>query len=179
LLRRTDEDEFRAFATVRIPGLRRSAYLLCGDAHAADDLVSTVLIKLYRNWRRLATVDHPDAYVRRVLVTSWTDELRRPWRRERTSAVVPDPPPHHDAYRLDRFTLMPLLARLTPKRRAVVVLRFYEDLSVEQTAEIMRCSPGTVKTHTHRALEDLRKLLPEALGRPGSGRSTSSEGAAI
>jgi RNA polymerase sigma-70 factor (sigma-E family) len=160
-LRRTDEDDFRAFATARIPAMRRSAYLLCGDAHLADDLVSVVLIKLYRRWRRVASFDHPEAYVRRILVTTWRDELRRPWRREQVAAAIPDRP-MYDTDQSDRFALMPLLARLTPKRRAVLVLRFFEDLSVEQTANIMRCSPGTVKTHTHRALADLREQIAHA-----------------
>src|SRR3954452_15047966 len=82
-VRGTDENDFREFAAARIPKLRRSAYLLCGDVHAADDLVSDVLIKLYRKWRHVTTVEHPDAYLHRMLVNTWMDELRRPWRRER------------------------------------------------------------------------------------------------
>ena len=148
----------------RIPGLRRSAYLLCGDAHRADDLVSNVLVKVYRNWSRLSAMDHPDAYLRRMLHRVWLDELRCPWRRERAAATLPDPPPHHDPSPVDRLALVAVLGRLTPRRRAALVLRFFEDLSVEQTAEIMGCSAGTVKALTHRAQADLRELMsPVAL----------------
>jgi RNA polymerase sigma-70 factor (sigma-E family) len=158
-VRADEEREFREFVAARIPELRRSAYLLCGNPHLADDLVSNALLRVYRKWRRVASAEQPTAYLRRVLVNVWIDEQRRPWRRERVVDTLPEPPPHLDADQADRPMLVALLRQLTPKRRAVLVLRFFEDLSVEQTAEVMSCSAGTVKTHTHRGLADLRVLM--------------------
>src|SRR5690349_18417329 len=123
-MRAADERAFRDFIAPRLDGLRRSAYLLCGDQHLADDVVSTTLAKLVRTWRRVARVDHPDAYLRRMLVTSFLDERRRPWRRERPVTPLPEPPPVAPAEVVDRVTLLGLLQRLPPRRRAVLVLRF-------------------------------------------------------
>jgi RNA polymerase sigma-70 factor (sigma-E family) len=155
-----EEREFREYVTSRLPALRRSAYLLCGDRHAADDVVSVALGKLFRHWRRVSRLQQPDAYVRKMLVHAWFDERRRPWwRREHTAAELPEPPPAAEPDVTERLHLLALLDRLPAKRRAVLVLRFLDDLGVEETAEIVGCSPGTVKTHTARGLADLRALL--------------------
>src|SRR5262249_37678272 len=139
--------------------LRRTAYLLCGDWHTADDLVSTALVKLFRHWRRVSTMDNIDAYARRTLLRAWLDERRRPWRREHSRAVLPDSvnPSGHD--RAERIAFLALLNELPARRRAVLVLRFFCDLSVEETAEVLGCATGTVKSQTARALDSLRARL--------------------
>jgi RNA polymerase sigma factor (sigma-70 family) len=138
--------------------LRRAAYLLCRDWHLADDLVSVTIDKLYRNWRQACGATSLDAYVQRILTNVWLDERRRPWRREIVTDRVPEYPHQPDAVD-DRLPLPDLLGTLTPRRRAAVVLRFYCDLSVEETADILGCSPGTVKSLTARALQSLNRRL--------------------
>lgn len=166
-MRADDEREFREFVAVRLPALRRSAYLLCGDRHGADDLVSIAIGKLFRSWVKVSRLDNPDGYLRKVLVNGWLDERRRPWRREHSRAEPPDrvtiPAPDRDV--AERLTLLAALDRLPSRRRAVLVLRFFDDLSVEQTAEILGMAGGTVKTHTARGLADLRALLDVAPSR--------------
>src|SRR4029079_14224207 len=142
--------------------LRRIAYLLCHDWHTADDLVSVTIGQLYRNWSHAKGADHLDAYVRTILLRSWLDERRRPWRREQATDDLPEVAVDDPADALERMTLLQLLASLTPRRRAAVVLRFYFDLSVEQTAEELGCSAGTVKSLTARALE----AMTARAGRP-------------
>lgn len=158
-MRAREEREFREFVAARLTALRRSAYLLCGDIHAADDVVSATLAKLFRLWRRVSRLEQPDAYLRRMLVTTYLDERRRPWRRERPTDAVPEPPPVPATDVVDRMALLGLLDRLPPRRRAVLVLRFFEDLSVEQTADALGCAVGTVKAHTHQGLADLRAMV--------------------
>ncbi|MFI2708837.1 SigE family RNA polymerase sigma factor [Micromonospora sp. NPDC018662] len=157
------DDEFREYVSARLEPLRRTAYLLCRDWHTADDLVSITVSKLYRNWRRARAADNLDAYVRGMLTNAWLDERRRPWRRERSTDDVPD--------RADltagepavgeREALLDLLGQLAPRRRAVVVLRFYCDLSVEETAQVLGVSSGTVKSQAARALATLRLLASQ------------------
>ena len=141
---------------------RRSAYLLCGDRHGADDLASIAIGKLFRSWGRISQMEEPVAYLRKMLVNAWLDERRRPWRRERSTAELPDAPGAPEPDVAQRVELLRLLARLPARRRAVLVLRFLDDLSVEQTAEVLGCTTGTVKTHTARGLADLRGLLAAA-----------------
>jgi RNA polymerase sigma-70 factor (sigma-E family) len=157
-----DVEAYREYVVSRIDPMRRVAYLLCGDWHTADDLLSTALVKLFRQWRRVSAMDNPDAYLRRMLLRVWLDERRRPWRREHPTDVVPDrsvvggePTDQVD----DRLAVLALLAELPPRRRAVLVLRYFCDLSVEQTAEELGCSTGTVKSQTARALDALRARM--------------------
>lgn len=163
-MNRADEDEYRQFVAVRLEPLRRTAYLLCRDWHTADDLVSITIGKLYRHWRRVRAADNVDAYVRGVLTHAWLDELRRPWRRERSTDELPEqadlvlPEPSL----ADREMLLDLLGQLPPRRRAVLVLRFYCDLSVDETAGILGISAGTVKSQAARGLEALRLLMTGA-----------------
>jgi len=165
-------DGYREFVVSRIDQFRRTAYLLSGDWHTADDLVSGALVRLLRHWRRVSAMEDPDAYVRRMLLRGWLDERRRPWRRERSTAEPVEPrgtaPAGHDAVP-ERMALMALLAELPPRRRAVLVLRFFCDLSVEETAAELNISPGTVKSQTARALEALRDRLNDK----GEDRATS------
>jgi len=153
-----DEAAYREYVTHRMDGLRRTAYLLCGDWHTADDLVSAALVKLLRHWRRVSAMEAPDAYVRRMLLRAWLDERRRPWRREHVTAALPDRAVR-SADPTDRLHVLALLAELPPRRRAVLVLRYFCDLSVEETAAALDCSEGTVKSQTARALDSLRARL--------------------
>jgi RNA polymerase sigma-70 factor (sigma-E family) len=153
-----DEAGYREYVTHRLDGFRRTAFLLCGDWHQADDLVSIALVKLLRHWRRVSAMAQPDAYVRRVLLRTWLDERRRPWRRERPTLTVPDRPAE-TADRDARMDVMTHLAELPPRRRAVLVLRYFCDLSVEETAAALGCTEGTVKSQTARALDTLRARM--------------------
>lgn len=156
-----DVEGYREFVAGRMDQLRRTAYVLSGDWHTADDLVSTTLVKLYRHWNRACTMDNPDAYARRILLRAWLDERRRPWRREHARQAVPDRPTAERGTDqvVDRMAMLGLLAELSPKRRAVLVLRYFCDLSVDEAAATLNCSPGTVKSQTARALQTLRARL--------------------
>jgi RNA polymerase sigma-70 factor (sigma-E family) len=143
--------------------LRRTAFLLCRDWHLTDDLVSITIGKLYRHWHRVHAVEHLDAYVRRILVRTWLDERSRPWRREEPTDTLPEVAVGTGTNGVvERAGLLDLLAGLPPRRRAAVVLRLYCDLSVEETAEILDCSEGTVKSQTARGLDTLRARIAEA-----------------
>ncbi|MEU8014172.1 SigE family RNA polymerase sigma factor [Micromonospora parva] len=156
-----DVEGYRDYVSARLEPLRRTAYLLCGDWHTADDLVSAALVKLLRHWPRVSAMDHPDAYVRRTLLRVWLDERRRPWRREAAWAEVPDSAVAATGTdgAADRLTIIALLAELPPRRRAVLVLRYFCDLSVEETARELGCTAGTVKSQSARAIEALRGRL--------------------
>jgi RNA polymerase sigma-70 factor (sigma-E family) len=161
-----DEATFREFAQARMGPLHRTAYLLCGDWHTADDLVSSALVRLYRHWRRVSAMENIDAYARRTLLNLWLDERRRPWRREHPGYVPDREVPVADT--AQRVALMAYLAELPPRRRAVLVLRYFCDLSVEETAEALGCSAGTVKSQTSRALDALRQRMGGDSGRAGT-----------
>lgn len=155
---RRDEPYITYVAAAR-PRLYRAAYLLCGDAHRAEDLVQVALAKLYVAWPRAARADSIDAYVRRILVNVHRDETRRPWRREK-------PVEDHDldgvAVARDLESedeLLDALRELPPGQRRVVVLRHYWGLSVDETAADLGVSSGTVKSQTAAALARLRTLL--------------------
>jgi RNA polymerase sigma factor (sigma-70 family) len=116
--------------------------------------------KLYRHWRRARAVGNLDAYVHRILVNAWLDERRRPWRREVVTDRVPErADPAAQPADDDGRPLLALLRSLTPRRRAAIVLRFYSELSVEEAAEALGCSEGTVKSLTSRGLADLRECI--------------------
>jgi RNA polymerase sigma-70 factor (sigma-E family) len=156
-LLKADEAEFHRYVSARLDRWRRSAYLLCRDWHLADDLVSITVTKLFRNWSKVSRADNPDAYAQKILTRSWLTERRRAWwRLEQSAAEPPDAewvPPDSIG---DRDSLAALLDSLGPRQRAVLVLRFYLDHSVEETAAILRISPGTVKSQSARGLETLR-----------------------
>ena len=155
-----DEGAFRAFATDRRPSLRRTAFLLCGDWHQADDLVQTALVKLYVAWPRIRATEPPDAYTHRILVRCFLDERRRPWRRESPVEVVDDA--GSDVRPTDDLLdLRAALGRLPRRQRATLLMRFWLDASVAQTAEALGCSEGTVKSQTARAVNTLRELLDD------------------
>jgi RNA polymerase sigma-70 factor (sigma-E family) len=148
--------------------LRRTAYLMSHDWHTADDLVAVTIDKLYRYWRRARAAANMDAYVHRILANSWLDERRRPWRREVVTDRVPDRPAPGRPDDVDGRPLLRLLRTLTPRRRAAIVLRFYCGLTVEEAADALGCSAGTVKSLTSRGLSDLRERI-------GTGRDCGAE----
>ena len=149
------EDEFRELYVARAAALRRTAFLLCGDWHVAEDLVQVSFTKLYAAWRR---VDRPEPYLRQVLVRAWVDETRRPHRRERPSADLPDAPDHPESRTEDRDLLKAALLRVPPGQRACLVLRFFDDLSVADTARALGVNESTVKSQTSRGLAALREV---------------------
>ncbi|MEU5973264.1 SigE family RNA polymerase sigma factor [Streptomyces sp. NPDC047315] len=158
----TDADaELRAFVDGRRHALFRSAYLLCGDRDEADDLVQTTLVKVVLGGRRKARLENIEAYTRKTLVNTFIASRRRFWRRERAFGELPDrqpaPAPDTDTGLMVRAALR----RLTPKQRAVVVLRYWEDLSVVETAGLLGMRENTVKSHAMRGLAALRVELRE------------------
>ena len=178
-----DEDGFREWMLVRASGLRRKAFLLCGDWAAADDLVQEVLVAMYPRWSRIVRGGQVDAYANRVLVGKHVDARRRPWRRERPVDLLPDrmdvTSARASAEVEDRNgPLTTALAALPAGQRAVLVLRFTDDLSVEEIAKVMGIPAGTVKSRLSRGTETLRAHLAmsgdRAPGAAAPGSSTTS-----
>jgi RNA polymerase sigma-70 factor (sigma-E family) len=159
--RRAPDDEFVAYYTARADHLRKTAFLLCGDWHLAEDLTQIAVTKLYRSWTRIERHDTLDQYARRVLLRAFLDERRRPWRRE-FSTIPEDPVLDQTAPAAspdEQLLLRTALLKIPKGRRAVLVLRYWADLSVEQVAQVLGCSTGTVKSQTARGLADLRAVL--------------------
>ncbi|GAA5027836.1 SigE family RNA polymerase sigma factor [Actinopolymorpha pittospori] len=158
-------EEFSSYVAARHGALTRTAFLLTGDHHAAEDLVQTALARTYLAWSRIHNQTALDTYVRRTMVNEHTSWWRRAWRRgEALTAELPDHPatdPRADPDGLAERDgdLWRLLRALPAHHRAAVVLRYFEDLSEAETAEILGCSIGTVKSRTHRALATLRAGL--------------------
>jgi RNA polymerase sigma-70 factor (sigma-E family) len=152
-------DEFETYVDARRSHLRRTAYLICGDWHLAEDLVQTALVKLYIAWGRIHIDGAEDAYVRRIIVRAYLDERRRPWRREKVGLDSFDLAGPESLALEDADALMTALKALPARQRATVVLRYWYGLSVEETADDLNCSTGTVKSQTSRAVESLRKAL--------------------
>ena len=160
--REVDED-FARYVRARQHRLLRAAYLVCGDVHLAEDLLQDALVKVAQRWDRLRH-ENPDAYVHRILYRDAVSSWRRTRRESLSSlpdhpvdSVVGDRSPELMA----RVDLQRALAELTPKQRAVVVLRFFDDRSEAEAAEVLGVSVGTVKSQTHAALARLRALLPD------------------
>jgi len=149
---------FVAYVAQRRPHLYRSAWLLCGDPHRAEDVVQETLTKLYLAWRHVSRADRVDAYVRRMLVNANIDESRKTWYRERTTAEPPDTPATPDSGE-DDDELWTALQALPAGQRRVVVLRHYWGLTVEETASDLGVSAGTIKSQTSAALSSLRRVL--------------------
>ena len=153
-------EDYPAFVERRAAPLHRTAYLLCGDWHLANDLVQETLAKTLRHWSRVQRAEHPDAYVHRILI----NETHQHWRRHRR--LVPlvadqhDPalPDHSDGV-VERTDLLRALLALPPRQRATVVLRYLSGLTERETAQALHCSVGTVKSQTSRALTTLKTFL--------------------
>ncbi|GAB3577958.1 SigE family RNA polymerase sigma factor [Amycolatopsis endophytica] len=159
-----DEQDFAEYFAAKRDSVRRTAYLLCGDWHRADDLAQTAFVALHRKWNRIRDRAATDAYVRRTLVRASIDESRRPWRREQQVERLPEPEPASG--RLDeqvatRADLLAGLRTVPPKQRAVLVLRYFEGLDVAGVAKALGCSEGNVKSQTARGLANLREALGE------------------
>ena len=151
--------EFSEYVAGRRAQLRRTAYLLCGDSHRAEDLVQTTLMKVYVAWPRMSRDGNVDAFTRRVMVNAHIDETRRAWRREWPGVEEHDVQAAAEGSPEDRDLLLTALAGLPPRQRAAVVLRHYWGLSVQETADDLGCSTGTVKSQTSHALRRLEAAL--------------------
>jgi RNA polymerase sigma-70 factor (sigma-E family) len=158
---RADAD-YSDYVRSRLSVWRRTAYLMCGDWDRGDDVVQRTLTELYRKWPRARQADNLDALVRTMLLRRMLEERRLGWFRVRLTAELPERAAAAGADPDDRITLVTALRRLAPRQRAVLVLRFLHDLSIEETAHQLDCSPGTVKSQTSRALAALRGLLTAA-----------------
>lgn len=159
---RRRDAEFTEFVATRRVRLYRTAYLLCGDPHRAEDIVQQALAKLYVSWPRVRRADSVDAYARRSVLNAFLDDGSRGWRRGEVVAeiddrAVPDRVSHEDV-----DALREALRALPPGQRRVVVLRHYWGLSVEETAADLGVSTGTVKSQTSAALARLRDVLVPA-----------------
>lgn len=156
---RTGDAGFAYWAAAEAPRLHRFAYLLCGDWHDAEDLVQEALARAALHWKRIERIEHPDAYVRTILVNQCRSMWRRPWRRAHPSdAIELASPDQADAVAM-HTDLLAALQRLSVRQRATVVLRYYEDLSEAETAAVLGCSVGTVKSQHHKALQALRVTM--------------------
>lgn len=155
------EHDFGEFVAARATTLLRVAYLACGDEVEAEDLLQTALERTYRNWERVRH-DSPEPYVRRVIVNAAISRARR---RAILRIIPVRTPPETQARSTDvdlRHLLMDALRALPPRQRAVIVLRYWEDLSEAQTADVLGCTVGTVKSQASKAMAKLRTALGEA-----------------
>ena len=160
-MNRADEADFRAFVAARSTSLLWFAHLLTGDRHAAEDIVQTALAKTAAGWSRVRHKENPEGYVRRAIVNTHLNAMRRrPWR-EQPRGDVPelatDRRPESDLD--ERDAMWHALSGLPPRQRAVLVLRYYEDLSESDIAEVLGCSRGTVKSQAAKGLLHLRRIV--------------------
>jgi RNA polymerase sigma-70 factor (sigma-E family) len=165
----TPAEEFIEFAAATSPRLRRMAFLLCGDWHTAEDLTQTALAKVFVSWRKIKRQDAVHAYATRTLVNTYLADKRLRRNTELLTDKIPDCAVESPAPET-RMVVLGALATLPPGGRAVVVLRYWDDLSVEQVAATLGCSPGNVKSQSARALDKLRAALGDQV--------TESEGRA-
>jgi RNA polymerase sigma-70 factor (sigma-E family) len=160
-------EEFRAYVQARLPWMSRIAFLLTGNHHAAEDLLQNALIKVAANWAKVAAADQQDAYVRRLLYNEHVSGWRRAKHAqfETSTDEVPERRFSRDevSNSLRRIMLEQALAKLAPKQRAVIVLRYFEDLDEAATAQALGCSIGNVKSQSSRAIDRLRVIAPELI----------------
>ena len=152
--------DFEEYLSTRAQALLRFAYVLCGQREAAEDLTQSALVQAFRRWDRVVEADHPDAYVRRILLNEYLQQRRRHTRRLQSRELVRNQPPQggldpaesvaaHDAFRM-------AVDRLPPRARAVIVLRYYLDLDDQSVATMLGISTSTVRSTAARALAHLR-----------------------
>ena len=168
------EDDFASYLAARQAAMLRTAYLLVGDSATAEDVVQTAFAKLYLAWDKVRDRGAMDAYVRRIVVNECHSLRRRPWhRREITTDTLPETAaPEADA--TDAAEVWRWVATLPPRQRAVIVLRYYEQLSEAEIAAALGISEGTVKSQASRALAGLRTRVPDSLV-PGSRQNGREE----
>jgi RNA polymerase sigma-70 factor (sigma-E family) len=158
-MRPSREAEYTEYVQARLGWLRRTAYLLCQDWQGADDLVQVAITRLYTHWGRARDANSIDAYTRTILVRLFIAEKRTPWARRvilaGDHADQPMAVPDHEA----RLDVRAALSSLPPRQRATLVLRFYCDLPVDQAADVLGVSPGTIKSQTAKGLATLRATL--------------------
>jgi len=157
----TAAEEFTEFATGASPRLRRAAFLLCGNWHTAEDLTQTTLAKMFVSWRRIAQRDAVYAYANRTLVNTYLADRRRLRARELLAGWLPERAATPQTPEL-RVVVLDALATLPPKTRVVVVMRYWADMSVNEVAELLGCSPGNVKSQSARGLDKLRAVLGDS-----------------
>jgi RNA polymerase sigma-70 factor (sigma-E family) len=153
-----DGEDFARFVDLRQRSLLRSAWLMTGDWGLAEDLVQTALARTWLRWARIRSRDDPEIYVRRVMMSIWVNWSRRKWRGERPGKDLPDGPAPGDlaAEAVARVAVRSALASLTDRQRSVLVLRVFDDLTEAQTALVLGCAVGTVKSTMSQALARLR-----------------------
>jgi RNA polymerase sigma-70 factor (sigma-E family) len=158
-VRESSEQEFAEFFTATWPRLFRTAYALTGDVGAAEDALQSAFAKAYSAWPRVSSADHPEAYVRRMAVNEVLGVRRRAWWKAERSGPVPEPRRQRDpeADLLGRAEMWAALGTLPPRQRAVLVLRYYEDLSEQEIASVLGCSRGSVKSQASDGLSALRR----------------------
>jgi len=156
-------EEFAEFAAAATPRLLRAAYLLCGNPHTAEDLAQTTLTKVFASWRRISRREAADAYATRTLLNTYLADKRRRSSTEVITSQLPERPAEPASPEL-RMVVLDALATLPPRARIVVVMRYWADMSVEDVAELLGCSVGTVKSQSSRALDKLRMVLGDAMG---------------
>ena len=167
-MRQSDEDSFAGFVRAHSASLFRTAYLMSGDYQRAEDLLQTTLVRVYQRWTRVAAMERPGGYARKVLVSQEASWWRRRSSHE-SPLVLSDEPAWGD--RTDEVAehqrVWQAVLSLPPRQRAVTVLRYYEDLSEADIAETLGMAPGTVKSHGHAATRRLAELLGEPVVPPG------------
>ena len=165
---RSSDREFAGWVAAKGPAMERYAFVLTGDRQRAEDLVQNTLLRVYRQWGRLSEMEHPDAYVRRMVTNQYLD-----WRRRRQNTESPDPMENDDGAApdlaigvVDRDELARALQGITPHQRTVLVLRHVEGLDDDAIATVLGCSATTVRSHAARGRERLRSLLSDNTDRP-------------
>lgn len=163
----TADEEFAEFAVAVSPRLQGMGFLLCGDWHTAEDLVQATLVKVFVSWRRIRRQETAHAYAMRTLVNTYLAHKRLRRTGEIPTSELPERVAESPAPET-RMVVLAALATLRPKARAVVVLRYWADLSVDQVAATLGCSPGAVKSQSARALDKLRDVLGDVSTEPGA-----------
>jgi len=154
-----EDQDYVEYVSASLERLRRTAFMLCGDADRADDIVQSALVSVYLRWAKIRTVENLDGYVHRVLVRRYIDEARRSWARVLLAWRVPERAATPTASTEDADAVQAALARLGHGQRSVLVLRFICDMSVQETAAVLNCSTGNVKSQTSRGLATMREAL--------------------
>jgi len=170
------EDDFQVFMVARWPALLRTAYLLTGNRHDAEDLAQAALARAFSKWSRVRRADNPDAYVWRIMINVNVDRIRKLKGREWLTHRLPEHPAADRSEEVvARGALLDALGRLPAQQRAVVVLRYMEDRTESEVAQLLGVGVGTVRSHAARARAKLRAdgalrdFIPAALG-GGGGR---------